>query len=103
VSSLDTPDIYYKKHKFDQVVFENGKALLADEDRQQRKYYFGPFTLGDEQFFMMGDNRDNSADSRYWGPVNYSNVIGRPLFIFWSIDDNFSLRFDRFLKTTSRL
>lgn len=37
-------------------------------------------------YFAMGDSRDNSFDSRYWGFVPRSNVIGRPLFIFWSFD-----------------
>jgi signal peptidase I len=37
-------------------------------------------------YFAMGDNRDNSLDSRYWGFVPKENIIGRPLFIFWSFD-----------------
>jgi signal peptidase I len=34
--------------------------------------------------FAMGDNRDVSLDSRYWGFVPYENLIGRPMFIYWS-------------------
>lgn len=37
-------------------------------------------------FFAMGDNRDVSYDSRYWGFVPQENVVGRPLFIYWSFD-----------------
>jgi signal peptidase I len=37
-------------------------------------------------YFAMGDNRDNSFDSRYFGFVPQQNIIGRPLFIFWSFD-----------------
>ena len=36
--------------------------------------------------FAMGDNRDNSSDSRYWGFVPRENIIGKPLAIYWSYD-----------------
>jgi signal peptidase I len=39
-----------------------------------------------DSFFAMGDNRDNSLDSRYWGFVPRENIIGKPLLIFWSYD-----------------
>jgi len=36
-------------------------------------------------YFVMGDNRDDSLDSRYWGFVPRENIVGRPLLIYWSI------------------
>jgi signal peptidase I len=39
-----------------------------------------------DSFFVMGDNRPNSLDGRYWGFVNRANLIGRPLFVYWSFE-----------------
>ena len=36
-------------------------------------------------YFVMGDNRDDSRDSRYWGFVPRENIVGRPLLIYWSV------------------
>jgi signal peptidase I len=47
---------------------------------------FGPFTVPADDLFMMGDNRDNSEDSRYLGPVDMDLVKGRAMFFYWSWD-----------------
>ena len=47
---------------------------------------FGPVTVPPNQYFMMGDNRDNSADSRIWGFLPAEYVKGRALMIYWSYE-----------------
>jgi len=41
-----------------------------------------------DQYFCMGDNRDNSLDSRFWGTVPRNSIVGRAMFVYWSIDRN---------------
>ena len=47
---------------------------------------WGPTVVPTGNLFVMGDNRDNSSDSRDWGFVPIKNVIGEPLFVYWSYD-----------------
>ena len=46
----------------------------------------GEVVVPPNTYFAMGDNRDNSLDSRYWGFVPRENIIGKPLVIYWSYD-----------------
>jgi signal peptidase I len=46
----------------------------------------GELIVPEGQYFAMGDNRDNSLDSRYWGWVPRENIIGKPTVIFWSYE-----------------
>src|SRR5690606_8653045 len=49
------------------------------------------YTFGQDYYFMMGDNRNNSLDSRYWGFVPYDHIVGKPLFIWLSVNQEADL------------
>lgn len=61
---------------------------------------FGPVTVPQESYFVMGDNRDRSLDSRYWGFVKFNKIKGKAFLIYWSWNrQNEEVRWDRFWKS----
>jgi signal peptidase I len=55
-------------------------------DMFEHHVFNGEVVVPPDMLFMLGDNRDNSLDSRYWGFVPRSYVVGKPLFVYWSYD-----------------
>jgi len=82
---------------------EEGYTIYEDTRVHPRGFElrdnYGPYVVPPTSLFMMGDNRDNSNDSRYWGPVDFDLVKGRAMFIYWSWDGERNWpRFDRLFK-----
>jgi signal peptidase I len=64
-------------------------SLIPEWSREIRKYIQGDeLVVPPGKYFAMGDNRDHSSDSRYWGFVDRDAIMGRPFLIYWSIDAN---------------
>ena len=85
------------------TLFVNGESVrepyvVHHNPAHSRHEHVGPLVVPSGELFVMGDNRDNSSDSREWGFVPVSNVIGEPLLVYWSydapssrwLDENFS-------------
>jgi signal peptidase I len=79
----------------DDVKIENGKLLIDGKEVTE-------YTFKQNYYFMMGDNRHNSLDSRYWGFVPEDHIVGKAFFIWLSIDRNADfvnkIRWNRFFK-----
>lgn len=85
-------------------------SLVADEGHDislidGRVYVDGvlstAYIVEDDYYFAMGDNRDNSLDSRYWGFLPGRDILGEAMMVYWSWDPNRSLLFDPAGKLTS--
>jgi signal peptidase I len=62
------------------------ESAAQDSQREllERNIVAGEVVVPPNHYFAMGDNRDNSSDSRYWGFVPRENIVGKPVFIYWS-------------------
>ncbi|MDF1544457.1 MAG: signal peptidase I [bacterium] len=93
----DTVEVRDKQLFINSVPFENpeySKYIDTVAGGDQRVHVrpprdnFGPFVVPPDSYFMMGDNRDNSYDSRFWGVVRKEYVLGEAMMIHWSWDDS---------------
>ncbi len=85
-----TLEIHDKAVSVDGVALKEPYARHTDPANRPAGYdyrdNFGPVTVNPGELFMMGDNRENSNDSRYWGTLKMDLVKGRAMFLYWSWD-----------------
>ena len=72
-------------HYLEQPSSPSSRYETTATDLRER---YGPVTIPEGQYFMMGDNRDNSQDSRYWGFLPRSYIKGRALMVYWSFESD---------------
>jgi signal peptidase I len=70
----------------------NGKVLDEPYTREDPDYELPPVRLSENQFYMLGDNRNRSRDSHVWGPARPQRVVGRAVVVFWPIPARGAIR-----------
>lgn len=82
-------NVYYSKERMD-AIGAGAMTQPRTSTNPCRGYQFGvagkPSVVPENQFFVMGDSRDNSEDSRFWGFVPRDLIVGRAMFVYWSCD-----------------
>ena len=86
----ETIEIRNKQVMVNGIALEEGYAIHGDPAVKPAGYEYrdnyGPHTVPPGELFVMGDHRDNSNDSRYWGTLPERSVKGRAVVIYWSWD-----------------
>ena len=92
--SLDNLPLYervIKNYEGNSLEVRDGKIFINGTEASS-------YTFKMDYYWMMGDNRDMSADSRYWGFVPEDHIVGSPMFVIMSIDKDKGIRWNRFFK-----
>ncbi|AET68219.1 signal peptidase I [Desulfosporosinus orientis DSM 765] len=71
----------------DGKVFVNDEALAEPYEKAKPNYSYGPLIVPQNSYFVLGDNRNDSYDSHYWGVLPAKNTIGKAMLKYWPLND----------------
>jgi signal peptidase I len=100
VLELKNAELFINGQKLDEPYVKHimtPMMALSQDGPDSLKVNFGPVTIQPGHYFMMGDNRDNSYDSRYWGQLDEKLIKGKAWFIYWH-SNNFIPDFHRMFR-----
>jgi len=92
--------VYINDKTLDETAYAYHESSRPGTFHSDLRDNFGPVLIPEKKYFMMGDNRENSQDSRFWGFLDEDKIVGRAFIIYWSRDISrtfpLALRWDRF-------